>query len=515
VRLHELTIHGALELLRRRDISATELTQALLDRIVDVDNDIKAYLTLTPETALQEARKADELRAAGTDGALLGIPLAIKDNICLAGVPTTCGSRILESFVPPYDATVVTQLRHAGAVFLGKTNLDEFAMGSSTENSAFFTTHNPWDLTRVPGGSSGGSAAALIADEALGAFGSDTGGSVRQPASLCSIAGMKPTYGRVSRYGLVAFASSLDQIGPLGKDVTDCALLLNVIARYDPRDSTSLDAPVPDYTTALRPEIKGLRIGVPREYFAAGIQPGVEKAVRNAIQVLADLGADIAETSLPHTEYALPVYYLLATAEASANLARYDGIKYGYSAPDAPDIWEAYRRTRQHGFGAEVKRRIMLGTYALSAGYYDAYYLKAQKVRTLIKQDFDQAFQQFDVLVGPTSPTVAFRIGEKVDDPLQMYLSDVFTLSQPLAGICALSLPCGFVSSPVCPVFSPGQGVGTAGTGRKVRGMANGLPVGLQISGPALGEEIVLRVAYAYEQATEWHTRKPKIKEEY
>ena len=482
--LHELTIHEALELLRRSEISATELTQAVLDRIVDVDNDIKAYVTLTPETALEEARKADELRAAGADGALLGIPLAIKDNICLEGVPTTCGSRILESFIPPYDATAITQLRHVGAVFLGKTNLDEFAMGSSTENSAFFTTHNPWDLTRVPGGSSGGSAAALSVDEALGALGSDTGGSVRQPAALCGIVGIKPTYGRVSRYGLVAFASSLDQVGPLGKDVRDCALLLNVIAGHDPQDSTSLDAPVPDYNRALHPEIKGLRVGVPREYFGAGIQPEVETAVRDAIQVLVDLGAHIGETSLPHTEYALPVYYLLAPAEASANLARYDGVKYGYSIPDAPDIWGAYRRTRQHGFGAEVKRRIMLGTYALSAGYYDAYYLKAQKVRTLIKQDFDQAFQQFDVLVGPTSPTVAFKIGEKIDDPLQMYLSDVFTLSQNLAGICALSLPCGF---------------------------ADGLPVGFQISGPALGEETVLRVAYAYEQATEWHTRNPPI----
>ncbi|MGB9879211.1 MAG: Asp-tRNA(Asn)/Glu-tRNA(Gln) amidotransferase subunit GatA, partial [Anaerolineae bacterium] len=356
---------------------------------------------------------------------------------------------------------------------------------SSTENSAFFTTHNPWDLSRVPGGSSGGSAAAVSADEALAALGSDTGGSVRQPASLCGVVGLKPTYGRVSRYGLVAFASSLDQIGPLSKDVTDCALLLNVIAGHDARDSTSLNMPVPDYTQALRPEIKGLRIGVPREYFATGIQPGVEASVRQAIQVLADLGAEISETSLPHTEYALPTYYLIAPAEASANLARYDGVKYGYAAPDASDIWEAYRKTRQYGFGAEVKRRIMLGTYALSAGYYDAYYLKAQKVRTLIKQDFDRAFQQFDVLVGPTSPTVAFKIGEKIEDPLQMYLSDVFTLAHNLAGICALSLPCGF---------------------------ADGLPVGLQISGPALGEEIILRVAYAYEQATQWHTYKPAIK---
>ncbi|MBC7261602.1 MAG: Asp-tRNA(Asn)/Glu-tRNA(Gln) amidotransferase subunit GatA [Chloroflexi bacterium] len=485
MKLYELTIHEALDLLRRREISAVELTQAVLDRIVDVDNDIKAYITLLPETALEEARLADKRRHAGMDGLLLGIPLAIKDVICLAGAPTTCGSRILEPFIPPYDATVIERLRQAGAVFLGKTNTDEFAMGSSTENSAFFTTHNPWDLSRVPGGSSGGSAAAVSADETLAALGSDTGGSVRQPASLCGVVGLKPTYGRVSRYGLVAFASSLDQIGPLSKDVTDCALLLNVIAGHDVRDSTSLNMPVPDYTQALRPEIKGLRIGVPREYFATGIQPGVEASVRQAIQVLADLGAEISETSLPHTEYALPTYYLIAPAEASANLARYDGVKYGYAAPDASDIWEAYRKTRQYGFGAEVKRRIMLGTYALSAGYYDAYYLKAQKVRTLIKQDFDRAFQQFDVLVGPTSPTVAFKIGEKIEDPLQMYLSDVFTLAHNLAGICALSLPCGF---------------------------ADGLPVGLQISGPALGEEIILRVAYTYEQATQWHTYKPAIK---
>jgi len=487
VKLYELTIHEALNLLRKREISATELTQANLDRAVQVDNDIKAYLTLMPETSLKEAQKADASRASGADGALLGIPLALKDNICLAGVPTTCGSRILESFVPPYDATVVSRLRHAGTVFLGKTNMDEFAMGSSTENSAFFTTRNPWDVTRVPGGSSGGSAAALCANEALGALGSDTGGSVRQPASLCGVVGMKPTYGRVSRYGLVAFASSLDQIGPLAKDVTDCALLLNVLAGHDPRDSTSVDAPVPDYTKALRPEIRGLRIGVPREYFAAGVQTEVQASVRNAIQLLAELGAHIGETSLPHTEYALPAYYLIAPAEASANLARYDGVKYGYSAKDTLGIWETYRATRQCGFGPEVKRRVMLGTYALSAGYYDAYYLKAQKIRTLIKQDFDHAFQQFDVLVGPTAPTVAFKIGERVDDPLQMYLSDILTLSQSLAGICALSLPCGFV---------------------------NGLPVGLQISGPAFGEETVLRAAYAYEQATEWRGRKPRIKED-
>ena len=486
MKLHELTIHEALRLLERREISAVELTRAVLHRIADVDNDIKAYLSLTPESALEEARRADELRRAGNQGALLGIPMAIKDVLCLAGVPTTCGSRILASFVPPYDATVVARLRQAGVVFLGKTNTDEFAMGSSTENSGFFTTHNPWDLTRVPGGSSGGSAAAVCADETLGALGTDTGGSVRQPAALCGVVGIRPTYGLVSRYGLVAFASSLDQAGALGKDVTDCALLLNAIAGHDARDSTSVDVPVPDCRRSLGQGVKGLRIGVPREYFGAGTQPGVEAAVRQAIRVLEGLGAVVGETSLPHTEYALPVYYLIAPAEASANLARYDGVKYGLSATQAPDIWEAYRRTRQEGFGAEVKRRIMLGTYALSAGYYDAYYRKAQKVRTLIRQDFDQAFQRFDVLLGPTSPTVAFKIGERTADPLQMYLADVFTLSQSLAGICALSLPCG---------------------------LADGLPVGLQISGPAFGEETVLQVAYTYEQATDWHTRKPQIKE--
>ena len=484
MKLYELTIHEALQSLDKREFSAADLTQAVLDRIVDLDNDIKAYLTLIPESALEEARCADERRASGAAGALSGIPLALKDVICLSGVPTTCGSRILESFIPPYDATVVTRLREAGAVFLGKTNTDEFAMGSSTENSAFFTTRNPWDVSRVPGGSSGGSAAAVSSDQALAALGSDTGGSVRQPAALCGIVGLKPSYGRVSRFGLVAFASSLDQIGPLGKDVMDCALLLNVIAGHDTRDSTSFDTPVPDYIQALHGGVKGLRIGVPREYFGGGVQPGVAGAVRQALQVLADLGAEVDEVSLPHAEYALPAYYLIAPAEASANLARYDGVRYGYADAKAPDIWSAYCRTRQHGFGSEVKRRIMLGTYALSAGYYDSYYLQAQKVRTLIKGDFDRAFGRFHALVGPTSPTVAFRIGERVEDPLQMYLSDVFTLSQNLAGLCAISLPCGF---------------------------ADGLPVGLQITGPALGEEMVLRVAYAYEQATEWHKQKPSL----
>ena len=482
--LYELTIHEAQELLREGEISAVELTQAIIERIVEVDNQVKAYLTITPELALEQAREADRRRAAGEDHPLLGIPLAIKDIICTKGVPTTCGSRILENFIPPYNATVIERLRQQGAVILGKTNMDEFAMGSSTENSGFFPTHNPWDLSRVPGGSSGGSAAALAAGECLGALGSDTGGSVRQPAAFCGVAGLKSTYGRVSRYGLVAFASSLDQIGPLGKDVTDCAIMLQAIAHYDPCDSTSVDVPAPDCAEALIPDIRGMRVGVPKEYFVEGMQPEVEAAVRAAIDKIANLGAEVDEVSLPHTEYSLPAYYLIAPAEASANLARYDGVKYGYSRPEVEDVWDAYRQTRQGGFGPEVKRRIMLGTYALSAGYYDAYYLKAQKVRTLIKRDFDEAFKKFDVLVAPTSPTVAFKIGEKVDDPLQMYLSDVFTLSLNLAGICGISIPCGF---------------------------ADGLPVGLQIMGDAFSEEAVLRVAYAYEQATEWHKRKPVL----
>ncbi len=483
MKLYELTIHQARSLLQSGQISAAELTTAVIDRILAVDNEVKAYLTLTPELALEQARRADAQRGAGQDTPLLGIPLAIKDIICTEGIPTTCGSKILEDFIPPYNATVVEKLRAAGAVILGKTNTDEFAMGSSTENSAYFTTHNPWDLSRVPGGSSGGSAAAVAADECLGALGSDTGGSVRQPAALCGVVGLKPTYGRVSRYGLVAFASSLDQIGTFGKDVTDCALLLSVIAGHDPRDSTSLDEPVPDYLSALVPDVRGMRLGVPQEYFIEGIQPEVEAAVRDAIALLAEMGAEVVDISLPHTEYALPVYYLIAPAEASANLARYDGIKYGFSFPDAADVWDAYRKTRQYGFGAEVKRRIMLGTYALSAGYYDAYYLKAQQVRTLIKQDFDRAFELCDAVLCPTSPTTAFKIGEKADDPLQMYLSDVFTLSTSLAGLPGLSLPCGFD--------------------------AQGLPIGLQIIGRTFDEATVLRVAYTYEQATDWHTRKP------
>ncbi|MHB1317876.1 MAG: Asp-tRNA(Asn)/Glu-tRNA(Gln) amidotransferase subunit GatA, partial [Anaerolineae bacterium] len=394
--LHDLTIHQAYGLLAGKTVSSVELTSAVLARIEAKDEQVKAYLHVAGASALADAAEADRRRAGGEDHPLLGIPLAIKDVIVTQGMPTTCGSKILQGFMPPYDATVVTKLRTAGAVLLGKTNTDEFAMGSTTENSRYFTTHNPWDLSRVPGGSSGGSAAATASSLCIGSLGSDTGGSIRQPAALCGVAGLKPTYGRVSRYGLVAFASSLDQIGPICKDVTDCAVLFQTIAGHDPKDSTSVELPVPDCLAELEAGVKGLRLGVPREYFVEGIQPEVEQAVRQALTVWEKLGAEIVEVSMPHTDYCLSVYYLLAPAEASANLARFDGIRYGYSAPDADDLWDGYRTTRAEGFGAEVKRRIMLGTYALSAGYYDAYYLKAQKVRTLIKQDFDRALEQCD-----------------------------------------------------------------------------------------------------------------------
>jgi aspartyl-tRNA(Asn)/glutamyl-tRNA(Gln) amidotransferase subunit A len=495
--LHTLTLHEVAAGLVAGDFSAVELTQSVLERVFALDNALRAYLALTPGLALEMASRADETilaaRHAGVESELaplLGIPVAIKDVITVEGVPLTCGSRILEGYIPPYEATVVSRLLGAGAVLLGKTNTDEFAMGSSTENSAYFTTHNPWDLTRVPGGSSGGSAAAVAADMCIAALGSDTGGSVRQPASLCGVVGLKPTYGRVSRYGLVAYASSLDQIGPLAKDVTDAALMLSAIAGYDPLDSTSMDRLTPDYASALhRPDatsrpLEGLRVGVPKEYFGAGIEADVEGAVRGALAHLEGLGAELREISLPHADLALPVYYLVAPAEASANLARFDGIRYGLSA-EAESLWETYRRTRGQGFGPEVKRRIMLGTYALSAGYYDAYYLKAQQARTLIKADFDRALQQVDVIAGPTSPTTAFPIGERVDDPLRMYLADVFTLSLNLAGICGLSLPCGFDS--------------------------DGLPIGLQLIAGAFEEERLLATAYAYEQTTEWHLRKPDL----
>jgi aspartyl-tRNA(Asn)/glutamyl-tRNA(Gln) amidotransferase subunit A len=484
--LHQLTIHEAHELLKQRKISSTELTKSVLKRLAEVEGKIHACVTVVEDIALKEAAKVDNhLKTAHEITPLTGIPTLIKDVICTKGIRTTCSSRILENFVPPYDATVIEKLKAHKAVIIGKTNMDEFAMGSSTEYSAFSPTHNPWDLSRVPGGSSGGSAAAVAADEAIYALGSDTGGSVRQPAALCSVVGLKPTYGLVSRFGLIAFASSLDQIGPLTKDVTDCALVMNVIAGHDSRDSTSVPYPVPDYTRQLIPDIKGLRIGIPREYFVEGMQNQVRAALETAIEKLRELGAEIdRDVSLPHTKYALAVYYILAPSEASANLARYDGVKYGFSQRDAGNVIETTEKTRQFGFGTEVKRRIMLGTYALSAGYYDAYYVKAQKVRTLIKQEFDQAFAKYDVLVTPTSPIVPFKLGEKLADPMQMYLSDICTLPINIAGIPAISISVGF---------------------------ADNLPIGMQIMGKPFSEEILLRIAFAYEQATDWHKRKPPL----
>ncbi len=476
--LHELTIHEALAGMRRGDFSSLTLTQALLDRIDAVDGHIQAYLTVTGARAREQAAMADQRRAAGDEAPLLGIPLAIKDVLSTAGVRTTCGSRMLDDYIPPYTATAVRRLEEAGMVMLGKTNTDEFAMGSSTENSGYFTTHNPWDTARVPGGSSGGSGAAVSAQMALGALGTDTGGSVRLPASYCGVVGLKPSYGRISRYGLVAYGSSLDQVGILAKDVRDAALMLQVMAGHDPYDSTSLPAEVPNYLALLDGDIAGLRIGLPQEYFVAGMQPEVAHAVRAAVAELERLGATVTPISLPNTAKALPVYYLVATAEASANLARFDGIRYGYSA-GAPAMMENIRATRGTGFGAEVKRRIMLGAYALSAGYYDAYYLKAQQVRTLIKQDFERAFADVDVIACPVAPTTAFRIGEKADDPLAMYLSDVLTVTLNLAGMCGISVPCGFDH--------------------------DGMPIGLQLMGPHLGEATILRTAHAYERATTWH----------
>jgi len=484
--LHQLTIHEAHELLKQRKISSTELTKSVLKRIAEIEGKVHACVTIVEDIALKEAEKLDNyIKTAHEITPLTGIPTLIKDVICTKGVRTTCSSRMLENFVPPYDATVIEKLKAQKAVIVGKTNMDEFAMGSSTEHSAFSPTYNPWDLSRVPGGSSGGSAVAVSTGEAIYALGSDTGGSIRQPAGFCNVVGFKPTYGRISRFGLVAFASSLDQIGPITKDVTDCALVMNVIAGYDSRDSTSAPYPVPDYTQQLIPDIKGLKIGIPREYLVEGVQDQVRTALQAAINKLQELGAEIYwEVSLPHTKYALAAYYILAPSEASANLARYDGVKYGFSERDAGNVIETTEKTRQVGFGPEVKRRIMLGTYALSAGYYDAYYLKAQKVRTLIKQEFDQAFEKYDALVTPTSPIVPFKLGEKLDDPMQMYLSDVCTLPINIAGIPAISIPAGF---------------------------ADNLPIGMQIMGKPFSEEILLRIAFAYEQATDWHKRKPPL----
>ena len=480
-----LTLHDAGIKLRKREFSSVELTEAVFERIAATDSKIRAYLTLARDAALEQARQADErLKQDGITSPLLGVPLAVKDNFLTLGLRTTCASKILANFIPPYDATTVRKLRATGAVITGKTNLDEFAMGSSAENSAFFPTRNPWNLERIPGGSSGGSAAAVASDQCIAALGTDTGGSIRQPAACCGIVGLKPTYGRVSRFGIIAFASSMDQVGPLTKDVQDSALLLEAIAGHDPADSTSVDRPVPRYSEALTGDVRGIRLGVPKEYFVAGMQPEVEQAVRTAVRVLEKNGAMIEEISLPHTEYAVAVYYIVATAEASSNLARYDGMRYGHRA-HAKDLTDTYMVSRQEGFGAEVKRRIMLGTYALSAGYYDAYYLKAQRVRTLIKQDFYEAFKHCDVIVTPTAPTTAFKLAEKIQDPLQMYLSDILTISVNLAGIPALSLPCGFDQS--------------------------SMPIGMQIVGKHFDEATILRVGHAYEQATEWSKRKPDL----
>jgi aspartyl-tRNA(Asn)/glutamyl-tRNA(Gln) amidotransferase subunit A len=484
--LTELTIAEAREKLKKRECSSVELTRAFLERITLLEPQIGSYINIFPEKALEQAKKADQRLAREEAGLLTGIPLAVKDVISTKGLPTTCASRMLAGYRPPYDATVITRLEEQGYVLLGKANMDEFAMGSSTENSALQTTRNPWAAEAVPGGSSGGSAAAVAAAECLGALGSDTGGSIRQPASHCGVVGLKPTYGRVSRYGLVAYASSLDQIGPLSKTVADNALLLQAIAGHDPRDSTSVSRDVPDYLAGLDRGVRGLRLGLPREYFIKeGMDPEVEEAVRRAVKTLEAQGAECREIALPHTPYAVAVYYIIAMAEASSNLARYDGVKYGFREPESRGLGEMYRKTRSHGFGPEVIRRIMLGTYVLSAGYYDAYYRKASQVRTLIIRDFQEAFREVDLILTPVAPTPAFRRGEKTADPLQMYLTDIFTISANLAGIPGLSLPCGFSSQ--------------------------GLPIGIQLLGNHFDEARILQAARAFEQATDYHRRRPTL----
>jgi aspartyl-tRNA(Asn)/glutamyl-tRNA(Gln) amidotransferase subunit A len=482
VALFSLTVHEAQDLLRRKEVSSKEIVEALIKRIEQVDGTVHGFLSFDPERALAEAEQADVSLPLG------GIPIAIKDVVSVKGHPCGCASKILQGYVAPFDATAIKKLRAAGAIPFGRTNMDEFAMGSSTENSAFGPSTNPWDPQRTPGGSSGGSAAVVAADEALAALGSDTGGSIRQPAALCGCVGVKPTYGRVSRYGLVAFASSLDQIGPLTKDVRDAALIMNVISGLDPCDSTTLGTPVPDYTADLDKGVKNLTLGLPKEYFIKGLDPQVEEAVRAAVARYEKLGAKIVDISLPHTEYALSTYYIIAPAEASANLARFDGVRYGYRADGITGLLDHYGKTREEGFGQEVKRRIILGTYALSSGYYDAFYLRAQKVRTLIRCDFDDAFGKVDAILCPTSPTPAFKLGERTGDPLQMYLADIFTLAANMAGICGISIPCGFADV----------------EGKK-------LPIGLQILGKALDEATVFRVANAYEQSTEWHRARPDL----
>ncbi len=481
-----LTIKEAGKLIKEKEVSPVEITKTLLKRIEDLDGDLNTYITVLGDSALQSAERAEKEIAEGNyKGPLHGVPIALKDIFVMKGAPSTCGSKMLENFISPYNATVAQKLLDSGAVILGKNNMDEFAMGSSTETSYFGPTKNPWDTDRVPGGSSGGSAAATAASLCLGSVGTDTGGSIRQPASLCGVVGMKPTYGRVSRFGMIAFASSLDQAGPLTQTVEDSAIMLNAIAGGDRRDSTCVDAPVPDYTQSLSGDIKGVKIGIPKEYFVDGMDPDVEDSAKKAIEALSDLGAEIVEISLPHTEYAVLTYYIIAPSEASSNLARYDGVKYGYRASGAKSLIDMYKRTRAEGFGEEVKRRIMLGTYALSAGYYDAYYLKALRVRTLIKQDFDEAFKKVDAIVAPTSPETAFKIGEKTDDPIKMYLSDVLTIPCNIAGLPGISLPSGLSST--------------------------GLPIGIQVLGRPFDEETMFRVAHAYEQRSEWSGKRPPV----
>jgi aspartyl-tRNA(Asn)/glutamyl-tRNA(Gln) amidotransferase subunit A len=469
--LHRLTAHKAVELIKKKEIKVEELVEAVIREIEEKDGEINAYITKTFDYAIDEAKRID--RTKDKDLPLIGIPISIKDNICTKGILTTCASKILDGFIPPYDATVITKIKEAGAIIIGKTNMDEFAMGSSTETSFYGPTRNPWNLDCVPGGTSGGSAAAIANDEAILALGSDTGGSIRQPASFCGVVGLKPTYGRVSRYGLIAHASSFDQIGPLTKDVTDAAILMKVISGYDPADSTSAKIDTPDYISCLEEEIKEIKIGIPTEYFAEGIDPEVKSVILQAIDLISKSGLLCEETSMPHTEYAIPCYYILVASEASSNLARYDGVQYGLRI-DGDSVIDMYRKTRTEGFGDEVKRRIMLGTYALSAGYYDAYYLKAQKVRTLIKQDFDKAFERYDALITPVSPFPAFKIGEKTDDPLQMYLADIYTVTINLAGVPAISIPCGLSK--------------------------DGLPIGLQIIGKPFDEQTLLKIAFAVEK---------------
>tara|TARA_Y100000748_G_scaffold151972_1_gene127142 strand:- start:1768 stop:3231 length:1464 start_codon:yes stop_codon:yes gene_type:complete len=482
--LKTLTIENARNLLDSREITSLELTESYIKRIENTETDINAFVTISKESAINDAKNADILIDSGEQNLLTGIPLQLKDNLCTRGIRTTCSSKMLENFIPPYDAFVTEALKNQGAVILGKGNLDEFAMGSSTENSAFQTTKNPFDITRVPGGSSGGPAASVSASQCLFSLGSDTGGSIRQPASLCGVVGLKPTYGRVSRFGLIAFASSLDQIGPITHTVKDSAMVLQNIAGFDSKDSTSLNVPVPNYLETIDKGIKGFKIGVPKEYFQEGINPEVEKIIRDSLKVLENLGAEIKEISLPLTSYALAVYYIIAPSEASANLTRYDGVKYGFNYIESENMWDGIEKTRQFGFGDEVKRRILLGTYALSSGYYDAFYLKAQKVRTLIRKEFEDAFCDFDVLAMPTSPSTAFKLNEKMDDPMQMYLNDIFTIPANIAGIPSISIPAG---------------------------MNNNLPVGLQMMSGALQEEKLFQAAYAFEQATEWHKIKPKL----